>query len=220
MIWGAYTNYQKVNEWKLKLRTIHVMHVFANLENWATPCKSDNIDDKNMYYLLYREKILSELPFLGSISTISRCIKELEEKDIIKSINKNTAPAYCLTAKGLEWKNKMKSEKMPNVGEMVGSKSKQKNKIERKIHPFSLSKKCMLDECSNEYLEQLQNAAYKKCDEKKIPHVEYNRFVKYYLKVDRQYRNWLLAFSDWCENYLNRIAEIKQKEVSDRGLYQ
>jgi len=202
MTFGMYTNLQKVNEWKLQLRTIHVMGIFADLESWATPHKSNDVNDDNIYYLLYREKILAELPFLGSVSTISRSIKELEDKGIVKCINKNTTPAYCLTEKGLSWKRKPEIKKNAN-----DSESKSPKLIvpkDKKSHKFQLTKKTALVDLPDGYIERdLYTACLEVAQRQGIVNgkLEYEKFIEHNSMIGGTWVNWLSAFSSWCRKH-------------------
>ena len=218
MTWWMCTNLKKVNEWKLKQRTILVMGIFADLENWATPHKSNDVTDNNIYYLLYREKIHVELPFLGSISTISRSIKELEDKGIIKSINKNTTPAYCLTEKGLTWKRRA------NISSNDGD-SKPKNTTPKQSHKspikMALGKKVAIGDLGKEYVALLYTSCMKMGLEKGIinPREEFDKFIEHHSKMGNKFANWLAAFSTWCR----KRKELDKKDTNirneGRGLY-
>lgn len=210
MTYSISLNLLKVNEWGLGLNAAVVMGIFADLESWADKCRSAEPNDGDFYYTLYHNKILSELPFLGSRSTVVRAVKELEEKGLIKSINKHSTPAYALTDKGLGWKKIIPIEEaapdQPNVGESSadGAAKDPKPKKERKRHSFSLPSKCLIDECDEEYMNRLREAAYAKCDKDGIPREEYASFVRWYMKHTTKYRNWLATFGDWCDRYEKR----------------
>lgn len=221
MTYNSIINNEKMTEWKLGATTGYVMAVFADLESWATRLKSNDADDDNVYYLLYREKILKDLPYLGSVTSISRALKELESKDIIKCIHKNSTPAYCLTAKGLGWKRKPDAEKNANDGDLPPDEKKDTKAP--KAFKFQLSRSTGLDKLSLEYMEklfpkcmeigakyELGNAA--QCKE------EFEKFLLHYSKVGSKFANWSSAFSIWCDNH-RKFKKTTNGGENANGLY-
>ncbi len=222
MTYSISLNLIKVNEWALSLNAAVVMGVFADLESWADKCRSGEPNDGDFYYTLYHNKILKELPFLGSRSTVVRAVRELEEKGLVKSINKHSTPAYALTEKGIGWK-KVQPEPQPNGGESEEAKPETAKapKKERRKHRFSLAQKVFFDELAPEYLHELKIAAHEKCEQLGIPSDEYESFARYYIKTGTKYRNWLMAFGDWCRNHIKRNAKPNGADFTgnDGGLY-
>ncbi|MFH0710150.1 MAG: hypothetical protein V2A75_08090 [Pseudomonadota bacterium] len=219
MTFAMCINLQKVNEWKLRLRTIPVMGVFADLESWATRHKSNDVNDDNIYYLLYREKILAELPFLGSVSTISRSIKELEDKGIIKCINKNTTPAYCLTEKGISWKRKPEIKKNANDGESKPPKLTAPK--DKKPHKFQFTKKTALVDLPAGYIEHdLYTACLEAAQRLGVVNgrLEYEKFIEHNSMIGGAWVNWLSAFSSWCRKH-KELQKNQNGDDDERGLY-
>lgn len=213
--WGI-INYEKLMEWKLGKTTVLLMPLFADLESWATRIKSDD-DSEEVYYLLFREKILEELPFLGSISSISRGIKELEDKGIIKCIHKNSTPAYCLTEKGFSWKRKSKSSEEPNDAES----KKTKARISKEKNPLFLGKPTKLKMLNPEYMKLLKEYCMELCDKLKIPKSEFDVFLDWHASKGSAFEDWKSAFRNWGRLHLKRVAGAKNANEgeSENGLY-
>lgn len=220
MTYFGLINYQKAIDWDLGKTTVHLMPVFSDLESWANPVKPNNPEDNRPYYLLYREKILKDIPYLGSLTSISRSILELETKEIIESINKHFAPAYRLTEKGLSWKRKPEIENS-NDGESseLPQLSKTAPKKERKKNKFALIAPQRVEDLSKEYMDNLFQASMKTAIEKNIanPKDEFENFLLHHSKKGNKWANWLSAFQTWCKN--NKKFSEPNIGESDSGLY-
>ncbi len=200
MTYTMLLNLEKITEWKLGKNTCFVMGVFADLESWAIKYKSNDGEDDNFYYLLYRSKILADLPFLGSVSSVSRAIQELEDKGIIKSINKLSNPAYCLTEKGMEWKRKSTGS-TPNIPASKKNTTKTKSK-------FSLGKKTRFDDTEDSYKNLVKEACLIYCIENKISTDEFENFIDWHVSKGNVFVNWLSAFRNWCK----KAKQIKSND--------
>lgn len=222
MTYFGLINYQKAIDWDLGKTTVHLMPVFSDLESWANPIKSNDPEDNRPYYLLYREKILKDIPYLGSLTSISRSILELETKEIIESINKHFAPAYRLTEKGLSWKRKPEIEN-PNGGESTEQPQQPKPapKKERKKNKFALITPQRVEDLSKEYMDSLFQASMKTAIEKNIknPKDEFENFLLHHSKKGNKWANWLSAFQTWCNNN-KKFNEPNGGERDTNGLYQ
>jgi hypothetical protein len=207
--WGI-INYEKLMEWKLGKTTVLLMPLFADLESWATRVKTDE-DSDEVYYLLFREKILEELPFLGSISSISRAIKELEDKGIIKCIHKNSTPAYCLTQKGLSWKRKPKTSEETNGAEP----KKTKARIAKEKHPLFLAKKTKAKDLTETFIKNLQTYCHAYAEKTKIPKFQFEAFMDDRASKGVAYEDWASAFRTWCRKY----SEYRLMEENKNGQY-
>jgi len=203
MTYTMLLNLEKINEWDLNKTTCFVMGVFADLESWAIKYKSNDGECDDFYYLLYRNKILTDLPFLGSVSSISRSIKELEDKGIIKSINKNSNPAYCLTEKGFEWKRVSSPSQNQKKKESI-QKPKKKNR-------YSLSKKIRFDNTSDEYQKLIMEYSLAYCDKVGLDRGEYYKFVDWHVSKATLFANWTSAFRNWCVKALTIKASTPAK---------
>lgn len=222
MTYFGLINYQKAIDWDLGKTTVHLMPVFSDLESWANPVKPNDPEDNRPYYLLYREKILKDIPYLGSLTSISRSILELETKEIIESINKHYAPAYRLTEKGLSWKRKPETEN-PNGGESAEQPQPPKTapKKERKKNKFALTTPQRAEDLSKEYMDDLFQASMKVALAKNIknPKDEFENFLLHHSKKGNKWANWLSAFQTWCNNY-KKFNEPNGGERDANGLYQ
>ena len=194
MTYNMLLNLEKINEWELSKTTCFVMGVFADLESWAIKYKTNDVENDDFYYLLYRNKILTDLPFLGSKSSISRSIKELEDKGIIKSINKNSNPAYCLTEKGMTWK---RPSGTTNGAESIPKKSTPK----KKKGSLSLSKKTRYDDTTSEYQILFTQKAKEYCSAEKIDNNEIIKCIDWHVSKGNTFVNWLSTFRTWCRNH-------------------
>lgn len=186
------------------------MGIFSDLEGWANMTVVEINGKSEVYYRLYISKILSDLPVLGSKSSVSRCITELEEKGIIESINKRSAPAYRLTELGLSWKRKPQS--VANDGKTEASKARRKDY-------FHLSRETQYRNLTEEYKRKLHAEMTKLCNEHKIPNAEINQFI---FKKDSQgdkHLNWKSAFRYWIGNKLKWDQQRLDSEENKNGLY-
>jgi len=205
--WGI-INYEKLMEWNLGKTTVLLMPLFADLESWATPIRNDDSDE--VYYLLYREKILEELPFLGSISSISRAIKELEDKEIIKCINKNSTPAYCLTQKGFTWKRKP-------MALVELTKEPKKVKIEKEKNPLSLSRATKARDLTEGFVLQLSKYCIDHAKKVNVEIEQFDVFMNYHASKGTKFLDWTSAFRNWCIKHKN--FNKKTNEENSNGLY-
>lgn len=221
MTYFGLINYQKALDWGLGKTTVHLMPVFSDLESWANPVKPNDPEDNRPYYLLFQKKILKDIPYLGSVTSISRSILELETKGIIESINKHFAPAYRLTEKGLSWKRKPENENS-NGGESVElplPKPSLPPKKERKKNKFVLATPQRVEDLSKEYMDNLFQASMKMALEQNIPNAkdEFENFLLHHSKKGNKWANWKSAFQTWCKN--NKKFNEPNGGESDNGLY-
>jgi DNA-binding PadR family transcriptional regulator len=214
--WGI-INYEKLMEWELGKTTVLLMPLFADLESWATRVKADK-DSDDVYYLLFREKILEELPFLGSISSISRAIKELEDKGIIKCINKNSTPAYCLTEKGLSWKRK-KKDFVESNSELKKTQDRIKVKIEKEKNPLSLQRKTKLRDLTDSFIVELSKYCLSYAKKTNIDAEQFDVFMNYHSSKGSEFLDWTGAFRNWCIKHKNFNKKANDGE-NKNGLYQ
>jgi len=189
MTYNIAINQVKAIEWDLSLRACCGMSKFVDLSTWATPV----IVESKVYYILYRSKLLEEIPIVGkSLSVASKIIKELEEKEIIESINKSTTPAYRLTDKGLEWVSDTKKEKTK------GAEKKDSSKKEK--FTFRLKRELEFDDLSREYTDFLKAGCEIYAKENGISQIEYTDFVNQKKSVGKAHKDWASAFKTWCSN--------------------
>jgi len=221
MTYFGLINYQKALDWDLGKTTVHLMPVFSDLESWANPVKPNDPEDNRPYYLLFQKKILKDIPYLGSVTSISRSILELETKGIIESINKHYAPAYRLTEKGLSWKRKPEIENT-NGGESAEPLPQPKTPPkERKKNKFALSSLKRVEDLSKEYMDDLFQAAMNMALKNNMPNAkeEFEKFLEHHSKKGNKWANWLSAFSTWCRNS-KKFNEPNGGEKDENGLYQ
>lgn len=221
MTYFGLINYQKALDWDLGKTTVHLMPVFSDLESWANPVKPNDPEDNRPYYLLFQKKILKDIPYLGSVTSISRSILELETKGIIESINKHYAPAYRLTEKGLSWKRKPESENA-NGGESAEPllpQPKVPHKKERKKNEFALATPQRAEDLSKDYADKLFQACIKMALAKNIPNPqrEFEKFMLNHSQKGNKWANWKSAFQTWCIRY-DEFNKPNGGE-SDNGLY-
>lgn len=215
-------NAQKMIEWGLSFNESAVMCIFADLESWATKYRSAETNDGDFYYLLYQSKLLSELPMLGSVRTVSRAVSKLESLGLIKSINKHSTPAYALTEKGIAWKKvvpHVSAMEQPNGGESAPGEEPAKK--ERKKHAYALRNKTRAEDLGREYLTNLHAACIKMANDKAIPNPQerYEEFLEHHSKHGNKFSNWLSAFGTWLRNH-NKFNKPKGGEFAPDGLYQ
>lgn len=186
-------------EWKLSFKAGALMSQMANLSSWATPITSES----GVYYTLYRQKIKEELPVLGlNNETISKYIQELETKNLIESINKNTIPSYRLSAKGKEW---VSSTLKSNGGEKCDKEESEISPVKKEekvtAFTFTLSRNKSFDNLPQEYKEKLKMACHTYAGEEGIPTVEYETFADWHSAKGSEFKNWGSAFKNWCKKY-------------------
>jgi len=186
-------NQIKAIEWKLSIKAALTMSKLSDLSSWA---EAVFLDGKT-YHILYRSKLLEELPILGkSLPTVSKALTELEEKEIIESIHKNTAPAYRLTDKGREW---------------VSDTSKPKNGEKSKKFSFRLKRDLEYDDLDAQYKENLKNGAMKYIEESNAKRSTFDDFINHRKSKGIAYKNWASAFKMWVAN------SKKYEKLSDRA---
>jgi hypothetical protein len=198
-------NLEKILEWELGKTTAFVMGVFADLESWADKTVIEEDGEPEVYYTLYRSKVIADLPFVGSKSSVSRAIGELEEKGIIVSTNKNSTPAYRLTEKGMEWKRK------PGTGAAPEQKKEKQSGV------FSLGKKTRAEKLSPDYYKLLQQEARNICNTQGIPFEEFGKFFDHHASKGNAFVNWLSAFRNWTRNYKRFNPDAGENQ---NGLYE
>lgn len=211
-------NFQKMFDWKLSSSASFLMCAFADLESWAVRYKSEDKESDDIYYLLYRKKILKDLPVLGSVSSVSRGIRELEDKGIIKSINKHSTPAYCLTVKGLEWKRRVEATDQTPPPEESKDAEKPPNKKPKTVKKgFSLERSTTVDNLNSEYYQKLRDKCLSICVEKHIDKEEFDKFIDWHSSKGNGYKNWLSAFRNWSRNCKKYSGD---ESANDDGLWQ
>lgn len=203
MTYAVHLNQVKIIEWNLSFKAAALLSQMSVLSSWAKPVSKNG----EVYYILYRKKILKELPTLGrSVATISKYIKELEDKGLIESINKNIDPAYRLSEKGKEW--------VSSTNEVKKNENSQKDEE----FTFDLKKKSSYDQLSEEYLFYLSVCCKNYAKEVNIPEDEYESFIDYYAARGTLYKNWGKAFKSWCHKY-KKDNPKNSKDDYFSGLY-
>jgi len=188
MTYNININQIKAIEWGLSIKAAMCLSKFMDLSSWATPVIIDN----KTYYILYRSKLIEELPLLGkSLPTASRAIKELEDKEIIESVHKNTEPAYRVTKKGLEWLSNTSAK---------GQELKKSNDEENDKFTFRLKRELEYDDLSDEYKNFLKLGAIKYAKEQGLNENEFENFVNHKKSVGKSHKDWASAFKTWCSN--------------------
>lgn len=214
MTYHVCLNIKKMVEWDISSNSAIMMGIFSDLESWANKDIVEVAGVQEIYYRLYVAKILEDVPVFGSRSSVGRCIKELEDKGLIDSINKKTRkPGYRLTEKGMTWKRNPNSS--PNdYGENIShGKTKEKDF-------FHLDAEVEYRSLTETYKQKLHQVMLELCDEHKIEKTEINQFV---LKNDARgakYKNWKSAFRTWIgfEKKFEKKRRISEAEKD--GLYQ
>lgn len=222
MTYMGLVNLDKCFEWKLSSKAVYLMIIMSDLESWANPRRSSNEDDASVYYLLYQSKMLKDIPYLGSISAISRGLNELEAKGIIAVIDRYTAPAYRLTEKGMEWKRKRVSENA-KIGESEKGTSSNKDTQEsetKKPFNFALAKHTTVENLSSEYMNNLFAASLEISAQ--YPSItnarsEFKNFIEQNSMRGNRWKNWRSAYSQWCVNLGSKKSN--EGETNGRGLY-
>lgn len=194
------TNQAKYLEWGLNKNEASLLDFMCTLSSWA----NISIVDGKKYFLLYIDKILNELPILGSRSSVSRALNGLEKKDLVESINKRSRPSYRVTEKGKEWVQKPSKDI---------ETAKRANK--KKNFSFDLGKPTKFADLSDEYEKYLKLAAEKYLNENNIHCTTFRQFRHYYLAKGTKYSNWSPVFKEWVF-----VAQTKEKNDDSNGLYQ
>lgn len=207
MTYTIQLNQLKIVEWALSLKAAVLLSKMTSLSSWAKPITKNG----EVYFVLYRHKMIQELPILGSTeATISKYIKELEDKDLIEAINKNLEPAYRLTEKGKEW-----------ISDKKEAKENQNSKKNEKF-TFDLIKNTAYDQLTQEYLSYLSTACKTYARDNSIPEDEYHTFVDYYTAKGSRYKNWGKAFKCWCNKYKKDNAKKPKDDyfsINGQSLY-
>lgn len=222
MTYFLHINTQKMMEFGLTLNQAAVMCVFSDLESWADKYRSNEPNDGDFYYLLYQNKILTELPMLGSVRTVSRAVSRLEELGLIKSINKHSRPAYALTAKGLTWKKITPNDEKQNDGETAPApKLPKETKPPKKQNKYVLAHKERFEFLNKEYVADLFAACIKMATDKNIPNPKerFEEFAEHHSKHGNKFSNWRMAFGTWLRKY-EKFNKPKGGEFAPEGLYQ
>ena len=201
MTYNIAINQVMMMKWDLSFKACAILHKMVDLSSWADAIHVD----KKTYYVLYRNKMLDELPCIGtSLSTVSKYIQELEQKKIIESVNKSTVPAYRLTTKGRQWISDTKNEKT-NDGE-------NKDEIVKpKKFTFRLTKDTEYPNLTLEYQENLKKGALVYAAAKAIPEIEYENFLNFKKSGGKKHKDWASAFKTWCSNYHKWNKEDQNK---------
>ncbi len=186
-------NIVKMTEWSITYNEGSVLYKIIELPKWANKINVDGDE----YYLLYRNKLLEEIPPLGTTRTISRIYKNLESKGLIKSVLKNTTPAYRVTEKGLEW---------------METKPKYIHSKEEKSRPtFRLEVLTEYDDLEEKYIEFLEHGAKDYCKTHRYPTNIYDDFVNFNKANGNSYKNWASAFKSWC----SKAKKLKKKNTGN-----
>jgi len=203
MTYNLNLNQVKMVEWDLSVKASILMCGMVSLSSWATAQTYDN----EVYYVLYRSKIMAMFPVLGkSMPTISKYIAELESKDLIESTNKNFQPAYRLTAKGKEW---VGINKNPNGAEISPEKENKK--------PMSLAHEVPLEDVGEEYQKLLETKCYEYCKTNNIRFEEMKAFSSWHIAKGTTYKNWYQAFVNWCNRDTTKKKNSNVGEKNTRG---
>lgn len=200
MTYSLYVNQPKAIEWGLSVKASLLMSKMADLSSWAVPVVLKEAKEE-IYYLLYRAKIEEELPLLGTLRTITRILAELEDKEIIESILKNSTPAYRLTAKGKTW---LSDSKKANGGE---------NEKERKKGYFELSYKTQYTKLKDKYKDDLKLSCEQHAKQNKIPVEQFEDFIVNAQAKGVPYKDWGKGFIHWCNNW--KKWNVKKTNIGD-----
>lgn len=104
MIQRTRINFYRSNEWKLSINEIAIMAIVSDLNAYAHFVASYETNGGENYYAINRKEVLIHLPCIFySVSTVSRALKKIEEKHIVKSMKIGRVKAYCITDKGSLW---------------------------------------------------------------------------------------------------------------------
>lgn len=208
MTYNININQLKAKEWDLSLKACFGMCKMADLSSWANPV----IVDEKVYYVLYRSKLLEEIPLVGkSPTTASRIIKELEDKDIIESVNKATTPAYRLTDKGREWLSDSVQEKT-NGGE---KETLDKSKEKPTKFSFRLKADVEYEDLSDDYKGYLKSGCMAYLSGIGLKASTYEDFVNKNKSTGKSYKDWRSAFKTWCSNAIRYGAKVSKKSENN-----
>ncbi len=220
MTYSIYINQKKAMEWDLSLKAAVLLSQMSILHSWAKPV----VYDDETYFMLFRAKIAKELPILGkSKATISSYIRELEDKELIESIDKNSTPAYRLTSKGNEWtSDSTNTDEGENQKEEEIAPEKEKK---RKRPYFSLSKPTIYEDLSEEYKKNLVEACKIRAEKEGLDLSEVGEFVNWHASKGTLFKDWSRGFVTWCkkhEDFKNRaypqINNTKSINKNNLGL--
>lgn len=104
MIQRTRINIYRSNEWKLSINEIAIMAIVSDLNAYAHFVASYETNGGENYYAINKKEVLIHLPCIFySVSTVSRALKKIEEKHIVKSMKIGRVKAYCITDKGSLW---------------------------------------------------------------------------------------------------------------------
>lgn len=204
MTYSLNLNQTKMVEWGLSIKAGILMCKMVTLSSWATGVKVD----EDIYYVLYRSKIKEELPILGnSVTTVTKYLAELIDKDLIDRVNENSEPAYKLTCKGKEW---LSTTPKANDAE-ISPEKKQKD-------PLSLGVEMKIEDVDDEYKEKLHLKCYEYCQENGIKVSELKAFANWHMAKGTKYINWYRAFITWCSrDTKNKKTKANGSETNKRG---
>ncbi|MFW9627663.1 MAG: hypothetical protein ACMV1K_13135 [Sulfurospirillum sp.] len=198
MTFSIYLNQPKMLEWDLSFKAGILLSKMAELSSWATPITIEN----EVYYMLFRKKIQSELPLLGkNFSSISKTISELESKSLIESIQKNSTPAYRLSAKGKQW---LTASINANDGESSNDNNSEISPEKKAKFTFDLKMKRGYSLLSQEYKENLEYVCQEYAKNSNIPADEFGAFVDWHSAKGTLHQDWSKAFKYWCTMYKKR----------------
>jgi len=212
MTYNININQLKAQEWDLSLKACFGMCKMADLSSWANPV----VVDKKVYYVLYRNKLLQEIPLVGkSLTTASRIITELENKGIIESINKATTPAYRLTDKGKEWL----SDTACKISNDCENNPLEKSDEEKVTFTFRLKTEMEYEDLSDDYKHYLHDGCMVYLKKEGLSSSNYDDFINKYKSTGKKYKDWRAAFKTWCANAIRYGAKVTktQKNSSNGG---
>ncbi len=201
MTYFGMINYAKAVEWELGKTTVHLMPIFADLPFWAKGYVKPNVGENEsaeMYFMLFREKILSDIPFLGSLSAVSRGISELLEKEIIKREFINGNPCYALTPKGMEWKARVESE----------------DQTAAKPFNFQFKRSMHFSKLSKIYIRELKKFFKNQAEKMGLDaQSEFNKFSSHYTASSTKSLNFSASASKWLQHEKDRLRKEAQKDT-------
>jgi len=208
MIYNLYINQNMAKKENLSGNALVVFETFRQL--MALPYIEQIMIENERYTILYQKMVLAQIPyFIKSKRTLSRCISELVDAELVKSNGNNMLPAYTFTDKAISY---MTSSSQNEIKENVQTN----NKI-RKKPILSLQKKTRLENLKQEYLDVLSARAKTMSEKHKVPFSEFELFLEHHSKNGNSFANWISAYSTWCRNYKKFHANVG--ENNSRGLY-
>lgn len=195
---------------QISKNALFLMIELETLSTWARAVvvKDEENKTEEVYYYLTISKILEDIPMLSSKASISRALGELEEKEIIESVNKNTNyPAYRLTEKGKEW------------GNFTGETKTEEKNPKTKNKKLTLPHSTRLENLSEEYKKELQEECFAYSQKNEIDYEEtFQAFVNWHKARGTRFVNWLSVYHTWCNKAIkDKKTKPKDGEYFDEG---